>query len=644
MTLRSLSLLAVMMALTSLLSCGRAETTSDSTVWQGLRSAVIYVRVPEAGVQNEPITVSWAPAWISDSQRERLYWYDPTGKLLQRVEIEKNQPRGNVRLRLPNGSGDYRLVIPGYSFRRYRVSVPNTYKSVMAPEKLHFSMEVDAGQTFWTGALSATTINLKSHRNTAAIDLSAQTGETKTLTHSASLKYRDHNSISLDFGDRQAEITITDGGKFSFWIDGAPNIFAQSAHQWFEPHWRDGEAVFSISSNVIGKTTEIGTYTEFAPLPNGLIQLLRDIRPSIVHSYIFEDVMAKHVARDNANNRALLNLGVEHTYGLLSRTTRDSLPRSTSASVQFLDNYIRRRFAEGLPLHTIAFVDEPNLRYRSYEAYEAYHLALAATIRELNAALNLEIKVAAPESSRMVNGPTNEPRRFQSGIEWTEKLLSRHWDTVDVISWHMWQYRYLETLDQFAETIKDVDALNTRLAREAGSEPKALSISQTNLGSGPNTSTYQQNTHYAALWWASVVAQSVNTGSLDSLIWFKAVDEGPYGKGLMDYRDGKLVRKPIANAMAFINEALLPNTLEAASSAHEVDLAATMSASGDMKLLCVNKSRRTYSVYLDAADKQFEHMELLGADQITRSVRLSEDQQNGLAPISLPAQTICQFH
>ena len=646
MTRRVITLAALMLTLTSLLSCGRAETQPvppETTIWEGLRSAIVYVRVSDSDDSAGEIGLDWTPAWISDAQRERLYWYDPVGNLVKRVEIERSQPSGSVSLPLAGGPGDYRLVIPGYSFRKYRVRVPGQYKSVIEPEKLHFSMEIGSGDSFWTGPLESARFHLKSHSDTAAFALTTQNGEKYAIAHAASGNYRDHEALDLEFQNTQAKLTVTDGGKFSFWLDNAQNVFAQTSEGWFQPNWESGKAVFTVSDRVIGETTEVGTYTEFAPLPEDLTQLLRDTRPSIIHSYIFEDVMPKHVARDAANNRALLQLGVRQLYGLLSRTTRDSLPKSASKSAQFLDTYLRRRFAEDLPLHIVAFVDEPNLRYRSYEAYEAYHLALAQTVRSVSETLGVQLEIAAPESSRMVNGPTNKPRRFQTGFSWTQKLLNRHWHTVDVISWHMWQYRYLEALDQYPETIEQVYQLNARLAQKADDRPKDLSISQTNLGSGPNTSTYQQNTHYAGLWWASVVSQSINTGKLDSLIWFKAVDEGPYGKGLLEPRQGQLARKPIANAMIFINETLLPSTLEAKSTAHEVNIAAMRSASGETNLLCVNKSRRDYSVFLYTAGMAFDTIDYLGADESITTSALSEAQQDGSAPILIPAETICRF-
>ena len=642
MRIRLVSFAAFIMGLATFLSCGRAEPAPTSTVWEGLRSAIIYIRVPKDATQSGTIDVSWTPAWIADSQRERLYWYGPAGKLLQRVEIERSHPRGTVSLKMPSGPGDYRLVIPGYSFRKYKVAVPQPFKSVIEPEKLHFSMEIPTGNAFWTGPVENAHLNLKSHNHTAALQVTSTNGNA-SITHSASQDYQAYETLPLVDANQPIKLSISDGGKFSFWLDGAPNLFSQSAAAWFEPQWKPGDVVFSVTDEVIGETTKLGTYAEFAPLPQELKELIQDAQPAIVHTYIFEDVMEENSARDSANHRALANFGIEQSYGLLSRTERDSLPKSAASSSIFLDSYIRGRFSQNLPLDVIAFVDEPNLRYRDYDAYETYHLTLSETVRTLNDTLGLNVKISAPESSRMINGPTNKPRRFQSGFSWTEKLLLRHWDTVDVISWHMWQYRYLEALDQYPETIESVAEMNARLARARGKQPKALSISQTNLGSGPNTSAYQQNTYYAGLWWASVVTQSIATGKLDHLIWFKAVDEGPYGKGLLMLEDGRLVRKPIAEAMIFINKALLPKTLATASSAHDVDIAAMHAPSGEVSLLCVNKSRRDYSVRLETGAITFDTAEILLSDGTIDVREINSDQQRGDAPLRLPAESICRL-
>lgn len=639
--------LLVIIALTGVLttlSCGRAETPQHNshTVWGGLRSAVIYIRVPDAPKSKSTVDVHWQPAWISETQRERLYWYDPKGNLIERVEIGFEQPRGTVSLALNGSSGDYRLVIPGYSFRKYEVSIPTDYASVIEPDKLHFSMEISTGQRFWTGPVNKAELKLKGYNGRVEVSAHAHGIEKAKISHNNPKKYRDHNSRSFNANGQQIELHVTDGGKISFWLDGTPSLFSKSPEDWFLPEWQENEVRFSISDRVIAKTTELGAYAEFAPIPSALTTLLRESETELVHTYIFEDVMGKHAQRDTSNYKKLQASGIGKNYGLLSRTTRDSVPPSTESSLRFLRGYIENRYRLGIPIHVIAFVDEPNLRYKSYKDYEAYHVSLAEIVRELNKVRQTDIKIAAPESSRMVNGPTDSARKHQSGIEWTERLLRNNWDSLDIISWHMWQHRYLEALDQYPEVILDVAALNEKLAKEFARSPKRLAISQTNIGSGPNTSTYQQNTHYAGLWWASVVAQSLQTGKLDQLIWFKAVDEGVYGKGLLMQQEGLLQRKPIAQAMVFINQSILEQTLETVTSSHEVDMVATRALDGRHSVLCVNKSRRSYRLFLDTPHK-FTKIEFLKSDGSQFTQMLSPAQQIGQASITLPHSSICRI-
>lgn len=623
--------------------CTQAQHTNEPTKWSGLRSAVVYVRVPPENAESASIRIDWKPAWISDSQRERLYWYSPSGRLLDRIQIEKNQPSGQLRLKASEEPGDYRLVIPGYSFRKYDVTIPAPLKSVIEPEKLHFSMEVPNGVTFWSGPIGTARINLKSHRNSALLHVTANGKFITKLIDDQSNSYRAHASKSVQARQQQLKIDIVDGGKFSLWLDGAPNVFSKSKSDWFYPKWAPGNVLFEIDNRVIGDTTKIGNYVEFTKISHPLKQLINDLNPSVVQSYLFEDVMAKNFSREVGIKRSLKQSGVAELFGLLSRTTRDSVPTSTKASSDFLNEFLLNRFRLNIPVDILAFVDEPNLRYRSYSNYEAYHRRLALIVRDVERRTNSKIKIAAPESSRMVNGPANQPRRFQSGIEWTRRLLSRNWDTVDIISWHMWQYRYLEALDQFPETILDVTSINEQLARDFGRPPKQLAISQTNIGSGPNTSTYQQNTHYASLWWASVVTQSINTGKLDYLMWFKSVDEQNYGKGLLTTHNGELKRKPIADAMIFLNSNLLPKTISANSTSHEVDLAAMKTLAGDVSAICVNKSKRRYQMTLKHPNWKPTNITFLHSNGIIESSPLHENTKNGFKTISLPPQSICSI-
>jgi hypothetical protein len=167
-----------------------------------------------------------------------------------------------------------------------------------------------------------------------------------------------------------------------------------------------------------------------------------------------------------------------------------------------------------------------------------------------------------------------------------------------------------------------------------------LLLDQTNLSSGSALSPYDQETHYTALWWASVVINASQDGLLSMLNWFQAADEPPYGKGMVRiHDDGRFELKPVGLAQQFIARHWLPQVLQLDNDAFEVDVLA-MAGDKQRALLGVNKGTRLQRVDLSGARCPLNQSALrfFGADN--RSSDASFSCENGRVRFELPGQTL----
>ena len=113
--------------------------------WADIRDGSLYLLPDRA----DELRIQWQPAWQADANAERLYLLDGQGRLAGNRRIEAAQVRGEQRWPLAAGGGAYRLEVPGYSFRDYRIQHDNSTRALFAPAKVHFSAEVGPGVTLY---------------------------------------------------------------------------------------------------------------------------------------------------------------------------------------------------------------------------------------------------------------------------------------------------------------------------------------------------------------------------------------------------------------------------------------------------------------------------------------------------------------
>jgi hypothetical protein len=173
-----------------------------------------------------------------------------------------------------------------------------------------------------------------------------------------------------------------------------------------------------------------------------------------------------------------------------------------------------------------------------------------------------------------------------------------------------------------------------------GRPRKALLLDQTNLSSGSSLSPYDQETHFASLWWTSVVINSAQDGLLDMLNWFQAADEPTYPKGMVRVLGGdRFELKPVGLAQQFIQQHWLKNVMRLDNDAFEVDVLA-MATERQRSLLGVNKGVRLQRVDLGGATCPLAKGALVyfGADNRSRSAQFT--CHDGRVSFDLPGETL----
>lgn len=580
-----------------------ASTSLADTQWSSLRDAVVYVK--KADASPTALSLKWREAWIADSQEERVYFQRPDGALLRRIVITPDQLSGNTSVTTPSLSGVYRVEVPGASFRAYTLGIAGDSVSMIEPVKVHQSMHVENGDSLYVKipANKSFTLCGKYHDGAGSLSLlSTSSGENYqlALNHYGEDEYSRYDSIAVAARSqaRTFRLTFNGTGKVSFWVDGVPNLFAQQPQHLFDLALEAASSTVNIGGN-IGDTPLLGAALPYEPLPAFSLPLYTGWKMTGSSYYFMQDSLTRWLDTDvNYLDIYEKQLGIKGAISIMANSGRRALIEDTQTAQTFLHTYLKTRHEQGLLKQTyIAFADEPNLNYSNPEDFESQFVTLATSIRQhKDAAVNSTL-IAAPQSSRFWNGPTIEDAVNHRGIDMAERLLASHYDLFDALTWHEWQVRDLIATDWYYDSIIKTYNLMKRY-QPSGKAEKKLVIAQTNISSGNALSSYEQETFFASLWWASIVAQSTRTGKLQGLVWFLAADDGIYKKGLVTLGTDSYREKPVSAAMRFVNQHVGTRALASESNHPELDVAASLSASGTMQILGVNKGERVQNITL----------------------------------------------
>jgi len=617
------------------------DAYAASMRWGDIRDGSLYLQADRA----DTVTVSWVPAWQAEANEEHLYLLDGQGKLQGERLIKASETRGSQSWTLLPGAASSRLEIPGYSFRSYRIEHDEKTVALFAPAKVHFSAEVRNATELYFRVAPGEHAVLAGKFHGGVSGLQAQrVGDEQTLT--LALKpyraYWQFDQVALPVSQQEQvwRLRLRGTGKAAFWLDGTANLFAQNPQQ-LQPLREDpGQTHLTLHDKILGRTPDLGIALPYLVPPPASHALLDALRPGAASYYSFVDVTAKNPHFEDAFRQLYQNrFGIRQDITLLAGTGRQADLRADAQSNSGLDAWLAgTRALGGKGTHYIGFADEPNLNYSSYEQYRAIFNSMARQVRSDPANAKAGVRIAMPASSRLVNGPFTENAADKRGIDWARRLLSESADQVDALAWHEWMIRDLLATRVYRDSVRRAADL---VGLDAKGQPrKALLLDQTNLSSGSALSPYDQETHYTALWWASVVINASQDGLLSMLNWFQAADEPPYGKGMVRiHDDGRFELKPVGLAQQFIARHWLPQVLQLDNDAFEVDVLA-MAGDEQRALLGVNKGTRLQRVDLSGAKCPLNQSALrfFGADNRSHDIPFA--CENGRVRFELPGQTL----
>ena len=617
------------------------DAFAASMQWADIRDGSLYLQIDRA----DTVTVRWVPAWQAEANEERLYLLDGRGKLQGERLIKPSETRGSQSWPLLPGAASYRLEIPGYSFRSYRIEHDEKTVALFAPAKVHFSAETRNGVElyFKVAAGEHATLAGKFHGGVSALQ-AQRVGDGQQL--SLALKpwraYWQFDQVALPVSDREQiwRLRLQGSGKAAFWLDGTANLFAQNPQQLQPLREEPGQTQLTLHDNVLGRTPDLGIALPYLVPPVASHAALDALKPTAASYYSFVDVTSKDAHFEDAFRKLYQDrFGIRQDITLLAGTQRQADLRADRQSNSGLDAWLAgTRALDGKGTHYIGFADEPNLNYSSYEQYRAIFTSMARQVRSDPANARAGVRIAMPASSRLVNGPFTEDAANKRGIDWARRLLSESADQVDALAWHEWMVRDLLATRVYRDSVRRAAEL---VGLDAKGQPrKALLLDQTNLSSGSSLSPYDQETHYTSLWWASVVINASQDGLLTMLNWFQAADEPPYGKGMVRVLDnGRVELKPVGLAQQFIQQHWLKRVLQLDNDAFEVDVLA-MANDKQRSLLGVNKGTRLQRVDLSGAECPLSKgaLHFFGADSRSREAQFV--CENGRVRFELPGQTL----
>lgn len=609
--------------------------------WGDIRDGSLYLQADRP----DTVTVRWVPAWQAEANEEHIYLLDGYGRLQGDRFIKASEVRGSQSWPLVPGAAGYRLEIPGYSFRSYRVEHDATTVALFSPAKVHFSVETRNGTElfFQVAPGEHAVLNGKYHGGVNALQAQrVDDGQQLSLALKPHRAYWQFDQAALPVSDRPQtwRLRLQGSGKAAFWLDGTANLFAQNPQQLQPVHEESGEVRLTLHAMVLGRTPDLGIALPNLMPPASSHAALDALKPSAASYYSYVDITSKSARfEDPVRQLYQTRFGIRQDITLLAGTGRQANLRADVQSSNGLETWLAgTRALGGQGTHYIGFADEPNLNYSSYDEYRSIFVSMARQVRSNPANASAGVRIAMPATSRLVNGPFANNAADKRGIDWARRLLSEAPDQIDALAWHEWMIRDLLATRVYRDSVRRAAQL---VGLDAKGQPrKALLLDQTNLSSGSSLSPYDQETHYAALWWASVVINASQDGLLSMLNWFQAADEPPYAKGMVRVLAGdRFELKPVGLAQQFIARHWLPHVLQLDNDAFEVDVLA-MAGDEQRTLLGVNKGTRLQRVALSGAKCPLNQgaLHFFGADNRARDAPFA--CEHGRVSFELPGQTL----
>lgn len=613
---------------------------ASNTTWATLRSGKLHMTRADTAILN--IGVTWTNAYIAESTQDTLYYQSSTGSTIRTDLLTAASGSLNIAM---SGTGHQMLNIPAAGYRAFSVVIPNAYKSMFEPTKVHQCMSIAAayevyfsvpastaftlgGKYYGSGNVTAITIvNVADELDTATLNLNA--GYTEYADY-------DTSAISSTGSTRIFKMTFTGSGRVAFWVDGIPNLFAKTQADLFSVSYGAGTSTITVGATA-GVVPVIGATLPYETLTSQAQAVAVDLDMTGTSRYHKQT----HLTNNPSHDVSFLALA-ETTLGLSAyqSSVRDdpTIIASTSSVVSFYETYMNARHDSGyLQTTYMAFADEPNLNYTTLSTFNDEFATIATAIKNNANPDVASTLIGFPQSSKFINGPNTSSPDTRRGYDQAAWGLQNHYTKFDAITWHEWMVRDLISTPWYYDSINAAYTLGQTYKPQGGTDKKLI-ISQTNMMSGDSTSTYEQDTFYASLWWASVVAQSTRTGKLNALIWFLLYGDTNHGKGMATANDAGCVDKIVAQSQKFLAAHMGTTALTTTSNHPEVDMAGTLTAGGLLKVFGVNKGPRaqTVTINLPSTVAAMNRYNLTSGGLSNSSINVN----NSTLTISVAAETI----
>ena len=606
--------------------------------WGDVRDGSLYLQPG----RDDTLRVSWVPAWQTDANEERIYLLDGQGQLRGERFIPATEGTGEQRWALPASATSYRVEVPGYSFRRYRFEHDDNTVALFAPTKVHFSVEAPSGVELYFKVRAGERAVLAGKHFGGVRALSAERLADGTRVELKLKPHRDYPAfdqaaLPVSDSDQAWRLRLQGRGKAAFWLDGTANLFAQRL-QHLQPLRQDnGQTRLDLHAELLGPTPRLGMALPYVLPPPASYAALQALKPRAGSFYSAVDIMAAQPHYEDAFRRFYLERGGIDTYiTLLAATGRKADLDVNRQSFAGLDAWLAGTVALGGGTHYLSFADEPNYNYPDYATYKRFFDAMSRHVNEYPGAREAGVRIAMPASSRFVNGPFTRNGAQHRGIDWARRMLEESAPQIDALAWHEWMIRDLLATRVYRDAVRQ--AAEVVGLQQDGRPRKALLLDQTNISSGSSVSPYEQETHFAALWWASVAINSAQDGLLDMLNWFQAADDPDHLKGMIRLpAPNRFELKPVGLAQQFMQAHWLDQVQRMDNSAFEVD-ALAMARGKERSVLGVNKGGRLQHISLQGAGSACPSLSLFGPDNRSRNAPV--DCREGRIRFEVPGEHI----
>lgn len=491
--------------------------------------------------RDETIYLIWKNAYNAANHEETLHVIQDDGTIVHQIRIGEDEPAGQRDIIL-EANKVYQLVIPGYSYRNYSIKKTTNLKWLWEPSKLQFSSFLpDESRVYFIVQPGEQATFCMKNYNRGAVPgpagvILTRVEDDLTVDFQTTQKqyYYEYDTYVLPVETvvQQWRAELIGAGRTAVWLDGIPNVFSESLSWYSRPVMRPSSvtAVAATTANgpvPIGFMPKLGSYTSYGMPPVEAYGLIDRVAQQTTNYYSFCDVMALNPHREDALRELFsTRFNIKRTWTIFAYDGRDAVLKYNESTIAGVEAFIQNlaRINDG-GTHFVSLGDEPNYNYPDFETFDAWYGQMSEYIYNHPLRAQAGIKLSVPASSRFDQAPNSANPPESYGEDWCRMLIEKYGDRIEGIVWHEWTVRNPLNAFQYARTIEKAYKYSNNGARQ-------LCIEQTNTAGGSSVSLYDQNTHDATIWWASVLINCAKTGKLSDLMWFPLADEPTHPKGL----------------------------------------------------------------------------------------------------------------